>query len=234
MKYNIITVANEGYKDFLKLFVNSLFENVDMQNINKVYIFDTGLSKETKEYINLFPSFDIVDTQMVTKFKEIHDSGWATNTYSKTKFLKQTLEKDSLPTFMIDSDCIFAEGFENLIDFDKDFVACDRNRDGFSKHIGSFFGALNIENSLNFLNKWIDNISFLQQEGKLKHCESPALSKTISETDFNIQEIEETLVSAVFPDESSRIYHLKSDYYALTIESRIQLPHAKPFVLRYL
>ena len=121
MKYNIITVANEEYKDFLKLFVNSLFENVDMENINKVYIFDTGLSKETKEYVNHFPSFDLVDTQMIIESKELHDSGWAENTYSKTKFLRQILKKDSLPTFMIDSDCIFVEGFEKLIQFDKNF-----------------------------------------------------------------------------------------------------------------
>ena len=234
MKYNIITVANENYKDFLKLFVNSLFENVDFNSINRIYIFDTGLSKETKDYVDLFPSVEIVDTQMSIDSKEIHDEGWAKNTYSKTKFLKDILEKDSLPTFMIDSDCIFIEGFEDLIDNEKDFVACSRDRQGFSRHIGSFFGALNVEKSLSFLDKWISNIAHLQKEGKLKHCESPALSKTISETDFAVQEVEEILVSAVFPTDVSRIIHLKSDYYATTVPQRLNLPHAIPFNRRYL
>ena len=68
----------------------------------------------------------------------------------------------------------------------------------------------------------------------MKHCESPALSKTISETDYKVQEIEENLVSAVFPTEHSLIYHLKSDYYAMTVEKRLGLKHAQPYVQRYL
>jgi len=234
MRYNVITVANENYKDFLKLFANSLFENVDMQFVNKVYVFDTGLSKETRDYINLFPGFELIDTKMSIDSKKIHDAGWAKNTYSKTKFLKQILEKDNMPTFMIDSDCIFIESFDELVDFTKDFAACDRKRQGFSRHIGSFFGALNVEKSLEFLDKWINNISLLQKQGELKHCESPALSKTISETNFNIQEIEEVLVSAVFPTEVSRIIHLKSDYYAITVPERLNLAHAVPYTRRYL
>ena len=79
MRYNVITVANENYKDFLKLFANSLFENVDMQFVNKVYVFDTGLSKETRDYINLFPGFELIDTKMSIDSKKIHDAGWAKN-----------------------------------------------------------------------------------------------------------------------------------------------------------
>ena len=52
MKYNILAVANEEYSEFLKLFVNSFFEFVDAENLAKVYVYDTGLSMDTKNYID--------------------------------------------------------------------------------------------------------------------------------------------------------------------------------------
>jgi len=235
MKYNILTVANEDYSPFIKLFVNSLFEFVDTKNVNKIYIFDTGLSQITLNYLNHFPQVEIRNTDISAPSSEIHDEGWQKNTYSKTKFLLSVLEETRLPTLMIDSDSIFVSNFEDLIDWNSDIVACNRNREGFSKHIGSFFGAIDVNNSIEFLQKWIKNIAELQEKGNLKHCESPALSKTILEEEgVNIFEIEEILVSAVFPDKKSRIYHLKSDYYAKTIESRLSLPHAIQYFKRYL
>lgn len=235
MKYNILTVANEDYAPFIKLFVNSLFEFIDTTNVNKIYIFDTGLSQNTLKYLNYFPQVEVKETEISAPSSQIHDEGWQKNTYSKTKFLLSTLEETGLPTLMIDSDSIFFSNFEDLIDWNSDVVACNRNREGFSKHIGSFFGAINVANSVKFLKKWIQNISELQKEGNLKHCESPALSKTIlEEQGFAVSELEENLVSAVFPDDNSRIYHLKSDYYAKTIESRLGLPHAVQFCQRYL
>ena len=38
MKYNILTVINEGYAQFGKLFINSLFENIDLKNVEKIYV----------------------------------------------------------------------------------------------------------------------------------------------------------------------------------------------------
>ena len=81
---------------------------------------------------------------------------------------------------------------------------------------------------------WINNINLLQQTTDLKHCESPALAKTIEENSFNTQSLPEQVVSAVFPSGESRIYHLKSDHYALTVQDRLQLEHSQPFVQRYL
>ncbi len=234
MKYNIMTVANEDYKDFIKIFVNSLFELYNMKQVENVYIYDTGLSTATKEYLLDFPKVLIVKTDVVSKSNEIHDEGWKTSTYSKTGFLLDVLERDSVPTIMIDSDCIFISNIDHLINWNCDIVACNRNRKGFSKHIGSFFAALDVERSKTFIKKWIDNLNYLQNNTDLKHCESPALSKTIEESDFKLQEIPEQIVSAVFPDENSLIIHLKSDYYAKTIKERLSLPHAAPFVERYL
>ena len=234
MKYNILTVANETYSPFIKLFVNSIFEFVDLENIENIYIFDTGFDRETTEYVKCFPKVVIVDSQLQTTSDAIHDNGWKVNTYSKTKFLLDTLKKDKNPIFMIDADSIFRYNFEDLIDWKKSIVTCKRDRVGFSKHIGSFFGIINYEEGVDFLEKWIKNIQFLQETTSLKHCESPALSKTIEEGKWSNQEIEENLVSAVFPTKESMIYHLKSDSYATTIEQRLALPHAAPFVQRYM
>lgn len=235
MKYNILTVINEGYAPFGRLFINSLFENIDLKNVQCIQIYDTGLAETTREYMNYFPKVEIISTGANFTSSGIHDEGWKENTYSKTKYLLQSLEKSGTPTLMVDSDCIFVSCFEDVIDFDADVLACSRARPGFSRHIGSFFGALNVESSKSFLNKWIENVDFLQENTDLKHCESPALSKTIDENkEYKVQEVPEQVVSAVFPDAESLIYHLKSDHYATTIDQRLQLPHAKPFTERYL
>ena len=234
MRYNILTVANEEYAEFGKLFLNSLFENVDLRRAEKILVYDTGLSGSTVEYYNYFPKVEVVQTGANYRSGEIHDKGWKENTYSKTKYLLESLEESGLPTLMVDSDCIFASSFDDLIDEKTDIVVCSRDREGFSKHIGSFFGAIDIEKSKDFLSKWIKNVELLQNTTEMKHCESPALSKTIDEESIVVQELPEQLISAVFPDNTSRVYHLKSDYYATTIEQRLSLPHSTPFRKRYL
>lgn len=229
-----MTVANESYADFIKLFVNSFFERIDSEHVSGLYIFDTGLSAETKIYLSCFPKVVLKNTNIQSESTEIHDKGWQLNTYSKTRFLLNLLLEENLPVCMIDSDCIFLENFEDLIDNSKDFVVCKRDRQGFSKHIGSFFYASNVNKSVDFITKWISNVGRLQVETNLKHCESPALTKTIMENDYDYQELEEAIVSAVWPNNKSRVIHLKSDHYAKTIEERLNLPHAKPFKERYL
>ena len=64
---------------------------------------------------------------------------------------------------LIDSDCILTLSFEHLIDFNSDIVVCARDREGFSIHIGFFFGAINVQKSKKFLMKWINNFDLLQE-----------------------------------------------------------------------
>ena len=238
MKYNILTVLNESYKIFGDLFVTSLFENIDISQVNKTYIFDTGLEEETKAHLSLFPTVEVVDTGIQSQSGQIHDQGWRDSTYSKTTFLLDTLIKDGLPTVMIDSDCIFIQEFADLLQFNEhDIVVTARNREGFSRHIGSFFSANNSSKSvLSFIRRWIENLEDLRKNTDMKHVESPALSKTVAEMskELSILELPEDLTSCVLPEEYSdqaniRIYHLKSDYYAKTIPERIMLPWARPF-----
>lgn len=238
MKYNILTVLNESYRPFGELFVASLFENTDISQVNKTYIFDTGLEEETKSYLSLFPTVEIIDTAINSQSEEIHDEGWKNSTYSKTTFLLDTLIKDGLPTVMIDSDCIFVQDFSQLLKFsEKDVVVTARNREGFSKHIGSFFAANNCsKNVLLFVRRWIENLEHLRENTKMKHVESPALSKTVTEmkNEIEILELPEEIISCVLPEEANRkediaILHLKSDHYAKTIADRLMLPWARTF-----
>ena len=238
MKYNIVTVLNESYKDFGKLFVASAFENIDLNNVAKIYVFDVGLSEETKNYLEEFPRVEVVATEIKTESNNIHDEGWKKSTYSKTRFLLDVLIRDGIPTVMVDSDCIFVREFWDILEFgDFDIVATGRTRQGFSKHIGSFFAANNAsKKTLSFMQRWIDNLEELQKNQNIKHAESPALSKTIEEmkSELEILVVPERVVSAIglFPE--SRILHLKSDHYAKTIQERLSLPYAQYFVKAYL
>ena len=234
-KYNIITVLNEDYMGFGILFFNSLFDNVDLENINNIYIFDTGLQPKSKEYLNFFPKVNFVETDKKTKFKKMHDKDWQENVYSKTEYLLATIKKDNLPTIMIDSDCIFVYDFMDLIDKNKDFVATRRNRSGFSNHIGSFFVINNVDKAQEFLQDWIEEI----KKGNEKHKESPALSRVINTGKYNVGELKEEIISYFgrhtvddVPD-NVRIIHMKSDAGLETIDKRMRQPHVFKYVQRY-
>ena len=157
MKYNIVTVSNEGYKDFLKVFLKSLFDNADSSNLESVFVFDTGLSEDTKKSLEpISDKIQFVDTDIKAESNAIHDEGWQKNTYSKTKFLFYATNSTKQPCFLIDVDSVFQSNFEEEINWDSDFCVCWRgDNHPISDHIGSFFGCLNTEKSLMFLKIWI-------------------------------------------------------------------------------
>lgn len=234
MKYNIVTTLNNDYMPFGILFINSLFDNVDLDYINKIYIFDTGLDKKDIEYLKLFPKVEIEETEHDTKKVKMHDEQWQKNVYSKTSFLLRTIKKDKLPTIMIDSDCLFVSDFFDLLDPSKDFILCERGRTGFSKYIGSFFVVHNIKKAEKFILHWIKEI----KKGNEKHKESPALSRIAGSYD-NIASLPEDTVSYFsfdekMPTRDARIIHLKSDAGRETIEKRIHQPHVMEYTRRYL
>jgi len=231
VRYNILTVLNEGYAQFGRLFINSLFDNIDLDSIDTIYIYDTGLSSNSKKYLSLFPKIKIVDAGFIALSEDIHDKGWQKNTYSKTRFLKEVLVETGIPTIMIDADCVFKCEFIKLLDSNTDLTVCRRTRPGFSNHLGSFFAANNITKSINFLDKWIDRIE--NSEGK--HKESPALSYVLENQNIlKIQELDESVISALGDSSDVRIFHLKSDSGLETIERRINQPHLIPYIYRYL
>ena len=231
MNYNIVTVSNEDYSSFLKLFVESLFKNTNLDKLNTLYIFDTGLGETTIQYLKSFDKINVVNTDLNTSHKKLHDEDWERNTYSKMNFLYNVLYKTGTPTFLIDVDSVFKESFTPNLNNFADIIACRRKGNHISEYIGSFFGAVNIEKSLLFIKIWSQNLQLVTQ---YKHKESPALSLTIQnfKEHFKIQDIEEDLVSCTKESDKAKIYHLKSDGFAITIDERLDLPYAKETILK--
>jgi hypothetical protein len=148
---------------------------------------------------------------------------------------------------MIDADSIIREDFLSLLEGDFDIAMCLRNKIGrtpghtaTSSHIGSFFVA-NTENSIPFIKKWVDEIpkiTTIGQTGLRLPQESPALSNIFEKckNQIKIRNIDERIVSNIEknPPDFAKIYHLKSDWFYLTIKKRLLQPKALFFVNRYL
>ena len=246
--YNIFTVLNEGYILFGKLFVSSIFDKIDLDNINQIIIGDTGLSQESRNYFNQFPKIRIIDAGFQTEYNRIHDKDWKKNVYSKAKLLLRTIEEynEFIPTIMIDADCIIIEDFLPLLEGEYDIAPCLRSQIGRtpghqadSTHIGSFFVA-KTENSLPFLKEWIAEIPRIppNPQGHPIPQESPALSHTCAsyQKKILIRNIDERIASNIefVTPLFAKILHLKSDWLYMTIDQRIRQPRCAYYVSRYL
>ncbi len=221
MRYNLITVCNSEYFVFAELFIKSLYENVNLNNLKRIFIFDTGLTESQRVFLESFLKVKVCSTQLNTPYGEMHDGNWGENVYSKTKFLLSTLQETNSPTVMVDVDSVFQKDFfqllTNPIFEDCDFAACSRERDGFSSHIGSFFAAINVEVSKSFVSSWVEEINLGNEQFK----ESFALSRAIKNTDFNVLNIPEEQISNFTFSKNAYILHLKSDPERDTINKRI-------------
>lgn len=254
MKYNIFTVLNEGYERFGILFLSSIIDRLDLEKIENIFVYDTGLSEQTKKKFSIFQKVKIINSGIATNSDtKVHGKTWQENVYSKAKLLRECVikQEEFLPTIMVDADSIFVNEFYNLIDFEKDLVLCRRSSRGRAKnhisnssHIGSFF-AINkkTKKSLTFLENWIAKIEKsihedLNSTGQYVAKESPALSDTYEEMkgELKIQELSEPIISniEVFPPRDAVIYHLKSDAGLMTVEERTSQAKARYYTLRYL
>jgi len=251
MKYNIFTVLNEGYEKFGILFVSSIIDRLDLDNIGSIFVYDTGLSDNTKQKLQIFDKVKIVDSGIETSSDtRVHGLTWQKNVYSKAKLLKHCVEnqEEFLPTVMVDVDCIFVQEFFELLNLDEEVTLCKRSLRGrnvghqaTSSHIGSFFSVnKRTAASLDFLSCWIENIDKVSSKGEsgtYTPKESPALSLTYDQKkdSMNLGDLPEPVVASVelIPPLNARIYHLKSDYRFLTIEARVNQPRAEQFSTRY-
>ena len=69
----------------------------------------------------------------------------------------------------------------------------------------------------------------------MNHLESPSLSHCIKSFNgfFDCHNVEEDKISCVKTNPFAKIYHLKSDGFAVTIQERLNLPYAKKLVDKY-
>lgn len=208
IKYNICTVANDCYSNFLYYFVKSALEKC--KNMSELIILYTG------EKINDDPIFKnekvkIVKLNENIKTNKIWDVGWQKNIDLKTQFLRSLAVKHTVPIFLVDVDSYFVDDFINLIDLSKDICVTYRPQH-FKPYIASFVGLIKPKKCLAFIDIWrneMRNINYIPKE-------TIALINTISfvrkNVKIDIQEINESVISCLdqnYSPKITKIIHFK-------------------------
>tara|TARA_Y100000361_G_scaffold153587_1_gene175799 strand:+ start:676 stop:1407 length:732 start_codon:yes stop_codon:yes gene_type:complete len=223
--YNIMVVFNSSYFPFGKVWINSLYENNDMSKVDKVFIVDTGLEENQKEYFrSKGKEVYIYDTGLETDFNDggAWGKGWQENVGSKTIIFKHLLEMTDIPLMMIDGDCIFVKDLHSLIDNHCDIQLC--KRDSGTPYLGSFAIGQPRQQTLDFMTKWIERIATKPTNVPR---ESPSLSEVAEEEKGNLSigNIDRLLVSTHNENEYgeyTHIIHLKSATVDRQIDTRLR------------
>ena len=241
-KINIVTVSNGSYFKFLKVWIYSLYDKVELNNIKNIYIIDTGLNDEQRNFLKIFKKVSIFKTGIESKFTELHGKGWQDSNYSKLPAIKTILKKDKIPTYFIDVDCLFVQDFYRLLDFSKDMVICDttdRTLACNSRFIGSFYGFNNLK-CLKFIDKWYDTI-LNSTKITTKWRESPSLGICYGkcENKYSFQILDEGNISSSMhspPKKEKFIFHMKSEggFGYSTQEERLRMLHVVGRLSRYI
>jgi len=219
-KYNILFTLNSSYLTYGKLFINSLYDNNDMDKVDTVYLADTGLTDIDKEFFNRFPHIKILETNVVSDFNEggTWGKGWSSSVVSKTQSLYKILKDSSIPVMMIDADCIILKDLSSLINPQMSIQICCRKPHQIP-YLGSFIIIHPDGDGKAFMAKWINNINNTQGTTAK---ESPNLSTTVSEqSHIKIEDIPRLKVSCYNKEEYNPdvyIIHLKGGSLSNDIE----------------
>ena len=214
MYYNIFTIANSGYFKFCRIFVESLHKNLDLSKINKIFIGDTGLTKNELKYLSMYDKIEVVSTDYVSKDTSLWSEDWLNVVGFKTKLLRELVKKEEVPIVMIDLDCMFVNDFHDLvfgIFADENPIKVCYRKEHPIPYIGSFVSIGDKEKGINFLDKWIEKIENWGGVPK----ESPALSQLCEEV--NVCELDEKIICAYCDSKEMeewavKIVHFKSRY----------------------
>ena len=193
--YNILFTLNSSYFSYGKIFIRSLFDNNDMSKVSKVFVADTGLTEEQKQFFKSFDKTYILSTGLSSDFNEggTWGKGWQTSVVSKTKSLKYVLEETKEDVMMIDADCIVLKDLSSIIG-NKSIQLCDRtNENPKVPFLGSYIYIKSNHSGIGFVSKWIDKI---EKSSLDKAKESPMLGKTVEEVGYDdIDTIKRVMVS---------------------------------------
>tara|TARA_R110000823_G_scaffold276629_3_gene395184 strand:- start:208 stop:930 length:723 start_codon:yes stop_codon:yes gene_type:complete len=197
MKYSIQTTSDYSYFVFLKIFVNSILDKCDLNQLNKIYIIDTGMDSNQLEYLKERSlQIEIITTGLSTNFKGgTWGEDWQKNVKGKTVHLYDTISRIQEPLLMLDADMMITSDLYPLLKLGGDLQVCVRPGNSV-KYIGSYFFSLNPSKTLPFIKEWKDLTQ--NSKGKGAH-ESPALSKTVEKykSQLNIIEIEQDIVNRI-------------------------------------
>jgi hypothetical protein len=175
--YSLLTSLNSAYFDFGKIWINSMIDKVELSRVDYIFIADTGLNQEHKEYFtNKSSKVYIIDTGINTSLQDgIHGREWLNVVCNKTNILNQLYNQYGSTIMMTDADCMFLTDPYHLIDNGWDLQACFR---GWEHQHASFLGSfiiLNTNQGNEFVNKWYEE----QPTIKTPNKESPALTKAV-------------------------------------------------------
>tara|TARA_B100001094_G_C18089509_1_gene749629 strand:+ start:274 stop:1032 length:759 start_codon:yes stop_codon:yes gene_type:complete len=231
-KYSVYFTLNSSYIKFGRIWIESLHDRVNMNNVKNIFISDTGLKQRDREYFLNFDKVKIIDSGVISNFDEgTWGKGWHQSVTSKTKVLKELVKNNDEPIVMIDGDCMFLDDISYLINTDYDLQICHRphlEQLGVA-HLASFV-SVNNKKCLDFIDEWIDEIkktSIVDEQGKIKAKETPSLSRVVKNNinNYDIQNIPENWVSVMRLNEVTRnsvIAHFKGSDISKTFDELFQ------------
>ena len=218
IKFNILLLANTGFMYCAKVFLNSLFYNVNLEKIDTVYIGDIGLDAESLKYLERYTKVKILDAPSKIDFDGFHTENWVTGVAQKTLLLKQLVEQDKLPLLMIDADSLVTRDFSYLLDTDHDILVCRRlnpapdGHGNIMNYIGSFLFVKNSK-ALPFIEDWIKEM-LQAAKTRTPPYETPALCRTIlaESGSTSLGWIGDHIVSCTteYDPKTTHIIHMKS------------------------
>lgn len=226
--FNIVTVSNKSYQEFLIYFISSLFKNCNTNNLNKIYVLNNGIDDDIKNKLSN-KSNKIIFCENNNKQHSITKSGWSNdwgyNVDTKTLFLLDILEKDNLPTFLIDVDCLFLKDFTEIIDYKKDVILCDREYSD-NRIIASFVYLNNTKNAIDFLKSWIHEQTLIENYPKETKCLNKITKDYFNKIDIGLMSFK--IINFYYTpssnEEKEKIYivHLKGAVKKDTFEEEIK------------
>ena len=233
--YNLFTVLNSAYMPFGKIWIKSLFDNVDQNKIKKIFILDTGLEQKDLNYLESFDKVEIVLSDIDIKQTSnafTTNSIWLQHVLRKTKFFRKTLKEDNAPLIMIDSDCMFVGDFLEHIDTNYDVQVANRSYHDHDNWIASFFVANNVDNGSKFMNLWISRMRRLMKERPERGWfESHSLNlclnelKGFNEHDLKVGNVETKFLSCetpeLFCEKNTKIVHFKGKHAKADFNERL-------------
>ena len=102
--YSIFTIMNSGYSNFGRIFFNSLHQNLTLDEIDTIWVGDTGIDENDKEYLKQFKKVKLINSGKITKNTHLHDKDWLESVTQKTRLLRSVCAVSESPVVMIDLD----------------------------------------------------------------------------------------------------------------------------------
>ena len=147
--YSIFTIMNSGYSNFGRIFFNSLHQNLTLDEIDTIWVGDTGIDERDREYLKQFKKVKLINSGKITKNTQLHDKDWLESVTQKTRLLRSVCSVSESPVVMIDLDSYFVSDFHQYLKSDCDVQVVHRDKE--PRHIASWFAVNNLQKGIEFI-----------------------------------------------------------------------------------